>query len=296
MLFPAKDNKKSILISSTRCAKMSPMTSTTATPTTPTPPLISLIMPTRGRSELTHLALQCAMDQDYKNIEIVVFDDEDDPSFSELPSECVGGATVRWPDTIIRYRRLPRFPTLGDKRNAMCEEARGEIIAHVDSDDLSAPSRISRQVIRLNWLSGRRMPYSASITGFHTLPFYDIVTGQAYLYHLNSAYVCGTSLMYRKDFWREHPFPSTDIGEDLPYTSQHSIHRVSTNGEGWMVALLHDGNMSSRDQARRHPDIFPKISTESLPSWFHDIKNKWQWPRDCGRVSEISNDVPYIAK
>lgn len=242
---------------------------------------VSLIMPTRGRSHLASLALVHAMNQDYDpaRTEIVVFDDDDNPSFPVPFSDPPPTPTK----PLIRYFRNPQslFRTLGDKRNAMCEEAHGDIIAHVDSDDLSAPNRIFTQVHTL-LLSG------ADISGFHTLPFYDIASGLAYVYHLNSACVCGTSLVYRRNFWRTHPFPPADIGEDLPYTSGNRERRLSSDGRRMIVALLHDGNMSSRTQVSNHPAIFPQIPADSLPGWFQTARreNNWQPVDGCGSVAE----------
>ena len=235
-------------------------------------PLVSLIMPTRSRPELAAVALRCAIDQDYNfipgSMEVIIFDDDDQPSFSDPPT-----GKYKRDQPPIRYFRNPRslFASLGAKRNAMCEEARGEIIAHVDSDDLSAPNRIATQVRILT-------QYDSDISGFHTLPFYDIATGLAYVYHLNAACVCGTSLAYRRKFWFTHPFPSADIGEDLPYTSGNREHRISSDGRQLLVALLHDGNMSSRSQVHNHPAIFPQISAQLLPAWFH------------GNVAKISKE------
>ena len=242
--------------------------------------MISLIMPTRGRPQLAALALDCAIRQDYDpvSLEIVIFDDEDEPSFSDPPA-------TRY-KRVVRYFRNPRdhFRSLGDKRNALCEESLGDIIAHFDSDDLSATNRISTQIQSLSDLG-------KSISGFHTLPFYDLLTGQAYCYHLNKAYALGTSLAYRREFWRKNPFPSIDIGEDLPYTAVNREHRISACGRDMMVALLHDGNMSSRNQAHIHSSIFPKIATDTLPGWFQDIKSRWREAEDCDKVTEISNGL-----
>ena len=235
-----------------------------------------MIMPTRGRPELASMALRCALEQNYspEQMEVIIFDDDDLPSFSDPPQ---GRVKRDQPEPLIRYFRHPRelFPSLGDKRNAMCEVSRGDIIAHIDSDDLSAPERVSAQVNEL-------VATGKDISGFHTLPFYDITTNQAYVYHLNSACVCGTSLVYRREFWRRNSFPSTDIGEDLPYTSGNRERRISSDGRQLLVALLHDGNMSSRKQVRNYPTIFPRISAESLPEWFQSARkeNNWQPPED----------------
>jgi hypothetical protein len=125
------------------------------------------------------------------------------------------------------------------------------------------------------------------ISGFHTLPFYDIPTGLAYVYHLNTACVCGTSLVYRRSFWHKHPFPSADIGEDLPYTSGNREHRTAMDGRQLLVALLHSDNMSSRKQVRNYPTIFPQIPPDSLPLWFRNMENPWRPTATYGSVTAI---------
>lgn len=225
-------------------------------------PLVSLVMPTRGRPNLSLESLLCALQQDYPQdrTEILIFDDDDNPSFSHPPASGI--------ERVHYYRSSP-FPSLGAKRNAMCESASGDIIIHFDSDDLSSPGRVSTQVRHL-------LSSGKSICGFHTLPFYDLCSSppRSYLYHLNPVYVCGASLCYTRDFRRDHPFLNTDTGEDTPFTVDRRENRTSLDGRELLVALLHENNISSRDQIRRHPDIFPEMDLRLLPDWFHDRLTK----------------------
>jgi len=121
-----------------------------------------------------------------------------------------------WPDSAvpqteglkgqrIGYFCLLKRLTIGAKRNLACALAHGEFIAHIDSDDHSEPGRLADQMARL-LASGK------AVTGYHSLlftngsswwrfegPVFSGIVG-------NQHGVFGTSLLYRRDWWRKHPF------------------------------------------------------------------------------------------
>jgi len=219
------------------------------------PPHVSCIMPTHGRRPLVVAALYSFLMQDYPAKELVVVDDGEDnlgDLFDDIPADVI----FMRPEVDPGYRY-----TIGRKRNLACQAARGSIICHMDSDDLSACDRISRQVHTL--ISSRR-----SITGYHTMPLFDLIEHRAYRYHLNSAYCCGASLCYWREFWQHHPFPDQDEGEDLAYATRYHSDLYAVDGSDHMVVLLHDDNISSRRQVLGHAAQFPPIALDKLPPWF----------------------------
>ena len=60
-------------------------------------------------------------------------------------------------DPRIRYLRETPRRVLGDKRNRLCELARGEIIVHWDDDDWHGRDRIARQVAALRLERSRHL-------------------------------------------------------------------------------------------------------------------------------------------
>ena len=69
--------------------------------------------------------------QQYPNRELIIIDDGDDKVADLVPAG----------DPRIRYIALPGQVSIGAKRNSACQLARGDIIAHWDDDDHSAPGR-----------------------------------------------------------------------------------------------------------------------------------------------------------
>src|SRR4051812_3839673 len=65
--------------------------------------------------------------------------------------------------------------SFGAKRNIGIAQSLGDIIVHLDDDDWSAPTRVASQVERL-LASGK------AVTGYRTMPFYDVRNGEAVEY------------------------------------------------------------------------------------------------------------------
>jgi glycosyltransferase involved in cell wall biosynthesis len=81
-------------------------------------------MPTRNRRAFIHLALRCFEAQDYNQKELIIVDDGDDP-VGDLIHGCAQ----------VQYRRLGERHSIGDKRNAACELAQGQVVMLWDDDD-----------------------------------------------------------------------------------------------------------------------------------------------------------------
>ncbi len=193
-------------------------------------PLVTCLLLTRSRRPWLPYALRCAQRQTYSPKEILVISDGE-PIADLLPPG-------------VRHLHLPGHPTIGRKRNVGCEAARGDLVAHFDDDDYSAPGRLVDQVQRLQ-------AAGVSVTGYRTMRFTD---GRSWwLYHGPTDYAIGTSLLYRRDWWRENRFPEEQIGEDNHLVSRARAQRqiVVADAGSLMFATIHNGNTSPRDLRRK---------------------------------------------
>jgi glycosyltransferase involved in cell wall biosynthesis len=209
-------------------------------------PLVSAIMPTRNRREMTKQAIASFLSQDYEQKELLICDDEDAPSL-ELNEFPVSRNVIY----IVTEQQM----TIGAKRNELCEWAAGEIIVHFDSDDWSHPHRIGDQVSRL--LASRR-----AVTGYHSLLFWDGREATKFVSTRND-YACGATLCFLKSFWEKHPFENLQIGEDNRFVraAQSSDEIIATDCGAMMVARIHSGNTFTKPG-------YPPISLSELPKEF----------------------------
>lgn len=188
--------------------------------------LVSAVMPTRGRPRQS---LECSIywgAQSWHPRELIVLDDEDDPSFPEG----ISGAGVRY----FRRSRL----SIGAKRNLGAHLAQGEIICHFDSDDIYGPDRIFDQAMRLE-VSGK------SVTSYRNIRFTD---GENLWRNTNWPGGYGASLAYRRDWWEKHPFAEMQCGEDWHFveTAMREQQFIVADAKDFMIATIHDGNTSKR--------------------------------------------------
>ena len=114
-------------------------------------PLVSVLVCCHNRRDLLALTLYSVFDQDYPNIEVVVVDDG---------SEDGTGAMIRdqFGDRVRYFWQENQGVTAA--RNRAAAEARGELIAFQDDDDLMPPGRITTLLAAL-----REFPQAAFATG-----------------------------------------------------------------------------------------------------------------------------------
>jgi hypothetical protein len=142
-------------------------------------------------------------------------------------------------DHRIRLLCLDGSPVIGDKRNLGCSRAAGEIIAHWDDDDYSAPERLADQV-------GRLIETGKAVTGYRSMRFTDGKRWWLFTYRQHNA--LGTSLCYRKEWWQQYPFPPKHVGEDGEFTNwaANRGQLVTVDAGELMYARNHTGNTSKR--------------------------------------------------
>jgi glycosyltransferase involved in cell wall biosynthesis len=233
------------------------------------------------------LAVECWEKQTWLNRELLILDDEQCPAFPAQAARaaaffpengrsavemaaigalagCGGIQAWNWPDGStqdtgpaeignIYYFCLPKRITIGAKRNLACSLAHGEYISTFDSDEWSAPNRITEQMATLQ-KTGKQ------VAGFHSLLFTDGVnfwryTGAVFGGHpfdASAPGAFGTSLLYRKSWWEKHQFPDGPMNyanyEDRAFVAAAIADGafVSVPAGEMMVARIHSDNTSPK--------------------------------------------------
>ncbi len=195
-------------------------------------PMVSCLLLTADRPSFVPHAIRSFLDQDYPSRELIVLDDGKNSVESLIPA-----------DRRIRYVRLPVRHTIGAKRNAGCETARGELIAHWDDDDWMADWRLSYQVEEL-------LRYNADVCGLRKLYFWGPHSDQSweYTYEYSSPpWVAGGTMLYRRSLWENNPFPDLDVGEDNAFVWSDVPKSILPLVDlRFYVATIHAGNTSPK--------------------------------------------------
>jgi GT2 family glycosyltransferase len=106
-------------------------------------PLVSIVLPVRDGELFIGDTLASALGQTYQNLEVIVVDDG-----SRDGTQAVVEAWIARDSRVRMMVQTNRG--VADARNRAIAAARGEFIAPLDADDLWDPTKIERQVRRMN--------------------------------------------------------------------------------------------------------------------------------------------------
>lgn len=104
-------------------------------------PLVSVVLPFGGGPFLDQ-AVQSILSQTYSNLELLVVDDYSEPPATKFLKDVK--------DRRLRVIRSQEKIGIGKALNLGISAAKGELIARMDADDISRPSRLETQVAFLN--------------------------------------------------------------------------------------------------------------------------------------------------
>jgi hypothetical protein len=207
----------------------------------PRAPRVTCIMPTANRRAFVPRAIRLFLAQTYENRELVIVDDGSDAVRDLVPL-----------DDRVRYIRLERRRTVGEKRNIACREATGSIIVHWDDDDWSAPTRLEYQV-------GDLERDGAAVAGLSAVYYLDPSGPRAFQYRYPRAarrWVAGNTLCYRRAHWEKHHFADVDVGEDARFVWKDRSARLLCHADpNFFVATIHSSNVAKKHVEHRfwHP-------------------------------------------
>lgn len=160
----------------------------------------------------------------------------------------------------VHYLKVKGDLTTGVMRNLCNHVAKGEIIAHFDSDDWCSSTRLTDQVTRLD---------TGVLTAYQTMWFWDERHAQGYKWGMARPYGMGNSLCYRKDWWQRHPFESVSIGEDYKFFKNvlklEPTRLTSVDVGQHMVAVVHNDQTSKKNLMPPH---YKKVDRSQIPREF----------------------------
>jgi glycosyltransferase involved in cell wall biosynthesis len=103
-------------------------------------PLISILLPVHNASQTLSECLTSLISQSYKQIEIVAIDD-----FSSDNSYKILGAFKKKDQRLRIYKNVKRYG-IAITLNRLVHKAKGDFIAFMDTDDISSPNRLKKQL------------------------------------------------------------------------------------------------------------------------------------------------------
>lgn len=129
--------------------------------------------------------------------------------------------------------------SVGAKRNNLCEQAKGEIILHADSDDWYQNDWVAKSVAHL-------LVNNCDITGLQDAYFMRGDERWKYTYKMQRPWVMGATMCYTKAWWERNRYRNINAGEDTHIQwDNKSIIVPHTYIDGFMSSI-HPGNTCPR--------------------------------------------------
>lgn len=108
--------------------------------------MVSVVVATYRREESLNMALESLANQTYKNLEIVLVDDNGNAEWNDKVSAIVNAFRKKFPNVFLTY--IVNNPNQGSAktRNIGIEAAHGQYVTFLDDDDLYLKDKVKQQV------------------------------------------------------------------------------------------------------------------------------------------------------
>lgn len=200
-------------------------------------PDVSIVTLTYNRSEMLDIAIRNFNRFDYPEdkLQWVIIDDSNE-RHQELNKKLVGR------DIRVKYVQLPKKVSISEKRNIGVNEAKYDIIVHMDDDDYYPPESI---LARVKLLTKYRKS-GVGCVGCTQLGVYNLIENYSYL--MDCKMPSEASLAYTRQFWEANPFPSEDVpeGEGIPFLYRRTEQVVIMPYIFNLIAITHNKNITGK--------------------------------------------------
>ena len=194
----------------------------------------SIVIPTYNRKKFEKI-MECNIkSQTYKQIiEVIIGDDGLDTQRLEL--------NIPYP---IVYLRCPRM-SIGEKRNLLAQAAKGEFIAHMDSDDIYLPQYIESSIKLM-----QDKKKNATGTSDMVFLFKDGYAGA--MRNLLLSMANEATLVYRKTFWEAGKFSTAQTNEGISFLVGRHWEVGHSRISNVMICLCHEENTVDKNVWRQN--------------------------------------------
>jgi hypothetical protein len=214
--------------------------------------LVCCLMPTRNRHAMLPAAVANFLAQDFTDAELLIVSEDGVPD-----SLAAALATGR-----VRHLPCPAGLSLGAKRNFACQAARADFLAHWDDDDHYPRDRLSRQVHALLAQPGK------ALCGSSRIHFRELEGERAWEYRYQGSrqpWLCGATLLFRRDYWQRHRFPDQTIGEDNHFVWAAQLAEVlDLDDPSLCIAGVHAANSSRKETGNAWWTPIPRSRIDAL--------------------------------
>ena len=199
-------------------------------------PFISILTPTYNRRVFIQQYLRILRQQDYTGkIEIIIADDSDEPIRDLLGN-----------DEIIKYHYFNEKKSLGFKRNFLAEEAKGDILIHIDDDDYYPPERISHAVQMLQ-KNNTLIAGSSQCLFYNTSKDEITISGPFGKNHGTAG-----TFAYFKEYTKDHSFNNDDWAQEEPaFTKNFTVPMTQLDPIKTMIVIWHKNNTWDKSKSAK---------------------------------------------
>ena len=199
-------------------------------------PEVSIVTLTHNRRKFMPLAKYSYMIQSYpeEKLEWVIVDDGED---------CIEDTLIGVPN--VKYVRLDKKHTVGEKRNIGVQNAMYDTIVMMDDDDVYPNNSVLQRIAMLY-----KQPVKECV--FCTvIPCYDIVKYSSFMNIPPntlpmSQRVSEATLAFKKSFWESRKFPEIQVAEGDAFIQNREQMCREISPQDVIVSLVHTSNTSSR--------------------------------------------------
>lgn len=228
----------------------------------PSKPFVSVVTPTYNRRRFIKMSIELFKAQDYpkENMEWIILDDGTD-KVKDLFEE----ASKSIPN--IRYIESHEKLLIGQKRNRLNDEARGDIIVSWDDDDYYPPERVSHVVHKFILNPKIELAGSSEI--------------YMYYYDIQKIYNCGPygpthatngTMAWRRSYLKTHRYDETVThAEEKSFLDEYKNPMIQLDPMKVILVMSHRDNTFDKKKLRENNSMF-RLTSLKLNNFIKSAK------------------------